>query len=101
VEYASDITAIINGNFEFEGKVAALNRAQAVVEFDLAGRIVAANDNFLDAFGYNRAELLGQSHTVLCEPWFTQSVEYPSFWNHLASGGYHAGEFKRRPRMAA
>jgi methyl-accepting chemotaxis protein len=95
VEYASDITAIINGNFEFEGKVAALNRAQAVVEFDLDGRIVAANDNFLDAFGYNRAELIGQSHTVLCEPWFTQSVEYPGFWRHLASGGYHAGEFKR------
>ncbi|EEF27622.1 sensory transduction histidine kinase, putative, partial [Ricinus communis] len=98
VEYASDITAIIHGNFEFEGKVAALNRAQAVVEFDLTGRVLDANQNFLDAFGYAAGELIGGSHAMLCEPAFTQSTEYHSFWRHLASGGYHAGEFKRLTR---
>lgn len=95
VEYASDITNIISGNLEFVGKVAALNRAQAVVEFDLEGRVLQANENFLDAFGYSRDELLGGSHAMLCETAFSQSTEYHGFWNHLASGGYHAGEFKR------
>ncbi|MRW91487.1 PAS domain S-box protein [Duganella sp. FT80W] len=95
VEYASDITTIIHGNLEFEGKVAALNRAQAVIEFDLEGRVMQVNDNFLDAFGYSREELIGRSHDLLCEPAFTQSTEYHSFWRHLAGGGYHAGEYKR------
>ncbi|WP_432382174.1 methyl-accepting chemotaxis protein [Duganella sp. P38] len=95
VEYASDITHIINANREFEGKVAALNRAQAVAEFDLDGRVLQANENFLDAFGYAAEELRGGNHAMLCEPAFSQSTEYHSFWSHLAGGGYHAGEFKR------
>ncbi|WP_343730243.1 PAS domain-containing methyl-accepting chemotaxis protein [Duganella sp.] len=95
VEYASDITPIVQGNFEFEGKVAALDRAQAVVEFGLDGSILHANQNFLDAFGYSSEELIGRPHTMLCEPAFSQSPEYHGFWRHLADGGYHAGEFKR------
>jgi methyl-accepting chemotaxis protein len=98
VEYASDITTVIHGNLEFEGKVAALDRVQAVVEFDLDGRVLRANQNFLDAFGYAADELLGGSHAMLCEPAFSQSTEYHGFWRHLASGGYHAGEFKRLTR---
>ncbi|MGV7209601.1 PAS domain S-box protein [Oxalobacteraceae bacterium A2-2] len=95
VEYASDVTHAVQRGLEADGKVAAMNRAQAVIEFDLEGRILEANENFLDAFGYTLAELQGRPHALLCEPSFGQSTEYHGFWRHLAAGGYHSGEFKR------
>jgi methyl-accepting chemotaxis protein len=48
-----------------QGQVAALNKALAVAEFDLKGRILAANDKFLAAFGYRLDEVEGQNHGML------------------------------------
>lgn len=76
----------------------AINRAQAVIEFGLDGRILHANQNFLDAFGYELHEVLGQPHAMFCEPEYVRSPAYRDFWQHLGAGEYHAGEFKRVAR---
>lgn len=76
----------------------AIDRAQAVIEFGLDGRILHANQNFLDALGYELHEVLGQPHAMFCEPDYVRSAAYREFWKHLADGEYHAGEFKRVAR---
>jgi len=76
----------------------AINRAQAVIEFGLDGRILHANQNFLDALGYELHDVLGQPHAMFCEPDYVRSAAYREFWKHLTDGEYHAGEFKRVAR---
>jgi methyl-accepting chemotaxis protein len=76
----------------------AIDRAQAVIEFGLDGRILHANQNFLDALGYALDDVVGQPHAMFCEPEYVRSQDYRDFWKHLADGEYHAGEFKRVAR---
>ena len=47
-----DMTAFKERNAEFESIVRAINRALAVVEFDMQGHVLHANDNFLNLMGY-------------------------------------------------
>jgi len=95
IKYATDVTHETMRNAEFEGRMAALDRAQAVIEFDLEGRILHANQNFLDTLGYTLDDVVGQHHAMFCEPAYSRSHEYRAFWKHLGSGELHAGEFKR------
>ncbi len=78
-----------------EGMIAAIDRAQAVIEFDLAGRILTANKNFLDTVGYTLDEVRGQHHSMFVEPAYRQSVEYRAFWDKLGRGEYDASKYKR------
>jgi methyl-accepting chemotaxis protein len=77
------------------GQLAAINRSQAVIQFDLSGNILSANDNFLTLMNYNRENLIGQHHRILCDPAFTRSASYGQFWKDLSNGDYQAGEFMR------
>ena len=95
IKFATDITAQTLRNADFEGKMMAVDRAQAEIEFDLTGRILHANDNFLKTMGYERDEVVGKHHSIFCESAFSRSHEYRSFWAELAQGEFHAGEFKR------
>ncbi|ART62323.1 methyl-accepting chemotaxis protein [Kushneria marisflavi] len=95
IKFASDITAQKQHDAEFEGKVDAINRAQAVIEFDLQGNILSANDNFLNAVGYRASEIIGEHHRMFCDEALTQSVEYREFWKNLARGEFAQGEYKR------
>ncbi|GAB5520793.1 MAG: PAS domain S-box protein [Rhodothermales bacterium] len=95
VKFATDITAVKEQNAEYEGKVAAIDRSQAVIEFDLNGTILAANDNFLALMGYSLDEIRGQHHRIFCEPNFVESERYSEFWRHLRAGEYFSDEFKR------
>jgi PAS domain-containing protein len=63
-----DNTALKTRNAEFEGTMNAINSALAVVEYDLAGRITAVNDNFCQLFGYSAEEVVGKFHRLLCPP---------------------------------
>jgi len=76
-------------------KARAIDRAQAVIEFDLKGQAVGANENFLTLMGYSLAEIRGKPHTMFCEPTYADSKDYADFWAHLRAGEYHDGEFKR------
>ena len=88
-----DNTLIKARNAEFEGTVHAIDRAMAVVEFDLDGCVLTANENFLSLLGYTLAEVQGQSHTLFCCPIDAQSPAYAEFWTRLKSGEMESGEY--------
>src|SRR5690606_31851708 len=75
--------------------LAALDRAMAVVEFDLSGNVLVANDNFLKVMGYGAAELKGKQHRLFCEASLVNSAEYSDFWRRLNAGEFFSGQFKR------
>ncbi len=86
-----DVTAIrMNA-----GMLAALDKAQAVIEFTLEGKVVHANENFLKALGYTLDEVRGQHHGMFVEPAYRQSSEYRQFWEKLGRGEYDAHQYKR------
>ncbi|UQU65447.1 PAS domain S-box protein [Couchioplanes caeruleus] len=95
VKYATDITEAKLHNAEYEGKDQAINRAQAVIEFDLEGVILLANENFQRTLGYSARELVGQHHSMLCTPEYVTSAEYRDFWLRLRKGEYLTGRFHR------
>ncbi len=95
IKFASDITQIKLLNAEFEGKVTAISRAQAVIEFDLKGNVICANENFLSLMGYTPEELRGKHHRIFCDPAYTQTASYAAFWDKLGRGEFESGEYKR------
>ena len=98
IKYATDITAQTLRNADYEGKNQAINRVQAVIEFDLQGRVLTANANFLDAMGYGLDEIRGQHHRMFCDPVLAGSPEYLAFWDRLGRGEFNAGEYRRVTR---
>jgi len=95
VKFATDVTASKLQIAEFEGKIRAIERAQAVIEFELDGTVITANENFLSIFGYGLDEIVGKHHRIFCDPGYAESPEYAQFWQKLGRGEYHADEFKR------
>ncbi len=95
VKIATDITAIKRKSAEDEGKLAALSRAQAVIEFTPDGKILGANENFLGALGYSADEIVGKHHSMFCEPDYARSSEYRAFWEELRAGRFTTGQFMR------
>jgi methyl-accepting chemotaxis protein len=76
-------------------KLDALDRSQAVIEFQPDGTILTANANFLTAMGYTLAEVQGQHHAMFVEPAYRDSAEYRAFWDALRRGAFQSAEFKR------
>jgi len=95
VKYALDVTARVASDAEIRGRLAALDRAMAVIEFDLGGNILTANDNFLQTMNYSLAEIKGKHHRLFCEASLVNSSEYSDFWRRLNAGEFFSGQFKR------
>jgi methyl-accepting chemotaxis protein len=95
VKAATDITAVKLKNAEFEGKLNALSRVQAIIEFTPGGEIITANENFLATLGYRLEEIKGRHHRMFVDPAYAQSAEYSQFWKKLNAGEFIAAEFKR------
>jgi methyl-accepting chemotaxis protein len=79
----------------FKGQVESISRAQAVIDFDMDGTILSANENFQNALGYTLAEIQGQHHRMFVDPAYAASSEYREMWDKLARGEFVSGEFKR------
>ncbi len=77
------------------GQVAAIARSQAVIEFNLDGTVITANDNFLKVMGYRLEEIQGRHHRMFVEPAEAASQEYRQFWSDLNAGEFRAAEYKR------
>lgn len=90
-----DITDSIRRAKEFEGVVHSIGQALAVAEFDMDGKIIAVNDNFLRLTGYAKPELVGQHHSILCSREEADSDDYKVFWSNLNQGNFQNGEFCR------
>ena len=95
VKFATDVTESKLKTAEFEGMAQAIDRAQAVIEFDLDGTVITANQNFLRIFGYGLDEIRGKHHKIFCDPGFAESPAYAEFWQKLGRGEYETDEFKR------
>ncbi|MDH2079976.1 PAS domain-containing methyl-accepting chemotaxis protein [Pseudomonas atacamensis] len=93
--YASDLTRTIEASREHENLIGALVRSTAVIEFDLNGNVLSANDRFLNGMGYSLAQIKGKHHRTFCAPDEYNSAEYQNFWRRLNSGEFVAGRFKR------
>ena len=98
VKSAQDITETKERFAEYEGRVDAIQRSQAVAEFDLNGIITDANANFLTAFGYDRSELIGCHHKILCDEESVRSPDYAVFWHRLGQGEFDRGRYRHRGR---
>ena len=95
VKFASDVTAAKTEAADYLGKVAAIERSQAVIEFDLSGHVLAANRKFLDVMGYELYEVVGKHHRVFCQPEYAATDEYAQFWADLGTGRFTAGLYRR------
>ena len=100
VKYAMDISAEVLRDAEASSQLAAVGRAQAVIEFGLDGSILRCNRNFLQAMGYaSEDELVGRHHSMFVAPQERSSAEYAAFWAHLSQGKHYRGQFRRIGRL--
>ncbi len=95
IKFAFDVTEAKQRAVEFEGKIKAMDRAQAVIEFDLSGHVLTANANFLGLMQYSLDEIRGKHHRTFCTPDIWQSDAYAAFWDKLARGEFESAEVKR------
>ena len=95
IKFATDISAEKRRSMEADGKIAAIDRAQAVIEFDMDGTIVTANDNFLETVGYALTDIQGEHHSMFMPATERESAAYRAFWDGLNRGDYQSGEYKR------
>uniref|UniRef100_UPI0030D86090 methyl-accepting chemotaxis protein n=1 Tax=Pseudomonas sp. EL_65y_Pfl2_R96 TaxID=3088699 RepID=UPI0030D86090 len=93
--FASDLTRTIEASREHENLIGALVRSTAVIEFDLNGNVLMANERFLNGMGYSLAQIQGKHHRIFCAPEEYNSAEYQDFWRRLNAGEFVADRFKR------
>lgn len=80
---------------ELEDKLAAFSKSQAMIEFNLDGTVITANQNFLSAVGYTLEEIKGKHHRTFVDKSEANSAAYQAFWADLNAGKFQAGEFRR------
>jgi methyl-accepting chemotaxis protein len=93
--FSSDLTRTIEASREHENLIGALVRSTAVIEFDLNGNVLNANERFLQGMGYSLAQIKGKHHRMFCTPEEYNSAEYQNFWRRLNNGEFVADRFKR------
>jgi methyl-accepting chemotaxis protein len=95
VKIATDITETSTQAADYAGQIEAIGKSQAVIEFNMDGTIIQANDNFLNTMGYRADEIKGQHHSMFADTEYKNSHEYRQFWETLNRGEYQAAEYKR------
>ena len=95
VKFATDVTAQKMKNADVAGQIEAIGKAQAVIEFNMDGTIITANDNFLHALGYSLIEIKGKHHGMFVDPSERDSAGYREFWAALNRGQYQVAEYRR------
>jgi methyl-accepting chemotaxis protein len=92
---ATDLTRTITSSREHEGLIEALLRSTAVIDFNLTGEVLTANQRFLDSMGYRLEQIQGKHHRIFCDPEEYNSQAYREFWARLNRGEFIAGRFRR------
>jgi|APLak6261675998_1056109.scaffolds.fasta_scaffold00021_30 methyl-accepting chemotaxis protein len=95
VLYATDVTEQKLRNADFEGQIDAIGKSQGVIELDLSGTVLRANETYLKMLGYTANELVGKHVSIVLDPTFAKSEAYSKLWSSLAAGGSDAGQYKR------
>jgi methyl-accepting chemotaxis protein len=81
---------------ELESLYAAINKSQAVIELDMDGTVLGANDGYLKMFGYTLAEIVGRPYTLFVDPADHEGAEYRALWKHMHAGQFEQGRFRRK-----
>lgn len=95
IKFAQDITQKKLETLDYIGQLSAISKSQAVIEFNMDGTIIRANDNFLNTVGYSLNEIVGKHHSIFCEDSYKNSDEYAQFWKKLNNGNFDTGEYLR------
>ena len=95
VKIAADISAQVRMEQEQNSLINAINRSMAMIEFNLQGEVLTANDNFLSTMGYRLEDIRGKHHRLFCNREEADSAGYKSFWAQLNRGEYVSGRFQR------
>ncbi|HWA44860.1 MAG TPA: PAS domain-containing methyl-accepting chemotaxis protein [Hypericibacter adhaerens] len=95
VKYATDVSRQKAEYADLIGKVEAIGRSQAVIEFNMDGTIITANDNFLKTLGYGLEEIKGKHHSMFVEPGYKDTAEYRQFWEALRRGEFQSAQYLR------
>jgi methyl-accepting chemotaxis protein len=95
VKFATDVTQQKLRTADLAGQIAAIGKSQAVIEFNMDGSVLTANENFLNALGYSLGEIQGKRHSMFVDASERDGAAYREFWANLNAGRYQAGEFKR------
>lgn len=98
IKFATDITDQKRRSLDARGQIEAINRSQAVIEFDLDGTILTANTNFCSTMGYAPEEIRGKHHRIFMPSGEDSMVGYADFWSSLRKGEFHQAEFRRRAK---
>ena len=81
-----------------QGLYEAVSRSYGMIQFDLTGTIITANENFLKLLGYSLSDVVGKHHSMFCDKELAASGAYRTFWEQLSRGVAQVGEFKRMTR---
>ncbi|WP_417486500.1 methyl-accepting chemotaxis protein [Maricaulis sp.] len=95
IKFATDVTDEKTRHFIQQGKLEAIGRTQAVIDFELDGTIISANPAFLSTMGYEESEIIGQKHAMFVEPQTRESDEYRALWAKLNAGEFVSDQFRR------
>ncbi|WOI58288.1 PAS domain S-box protein [Palleronia sp. LCG004] len=95
VKNAVDVTEQKLRQGDYEGQIAAINKSQCVVSFDMDGNVLDANDNFLELMGYALSQVVGQHHRLFVDDDTALDPEYDRFWADLRAGKFLSSKFKR------
>lgn len=95
LKIAQDVTERKQRDANYEGQLVAIAHSQAMVEFDIDGYVLHANEKFLSAMGYELAEVVGRHHSMFVDPVESSGEGYREFWQALRDGRYQAADFRR------
>ena len=95
IKLATDITARKQAVALDAGFIDAIEKSMAVIEFQLDGTILTANELFLERMGYSLEEIQGKHHRLFVSAEYAASPEYRQFWFDLAQGKFYRGRFER------
>ena len=95
VKFATDVTSQKLSTVDLAGQIAAIGKSQAVIEFNMDGTVIGANQNFLKTVGYTLDEIRGRHHSMFVDPSERDGAAYREFWSALNRGEYQAAEYKR------
>ena len=94
-----DVTELRRKEVEISNRMNAINRSNAVIEFDLDGNIKFANNLFLNTLGYSsHDELVGKHHSIFVEDEVKETADYMDLWRTLKEGQFFMGEITRKKK---
>lgn len=91
-----DVTELKKKEMEIRNRMNAINKSNAVIEFDLEGNIIFVNNLFIETMGYSQQdELIGKHHRIFIDDEYVKSDDYSLFWKKLNEGILFSGEIVR------